>query len=421
MTRTAAGEWPVMPYAPFSLDASPACRVHEPSPDLPAWLRRVACISTSRADSGIYGPLLAALADAGLDVFCLAGGTHLSAAYGATIHGISADPRVRVVPVDHLVSGDEPRQIADTAGRAVIAFSSALAATQPGLVFVLGDRTEMLAAALAALIHKTPIAHLHGGDATEGAYDEQCRHAITKLAHVHFPALPGHAERIACMGEEPWRTHAVGALALDALSAFIAEPPGELLPRFGLDPARPTAVVVYHPETLTDTHPAVQVGEIAAALAPLDLNLLVVDPNADAGREAIAAAWRALAASRPRLAVVSSLSQRDFWSLLASAAVLVGNSSAGIIESASFRIPVINIGDRQAGRVRAANVLDVPADRSRIASALKTALEPAFRDGLSSLVNPWGDGGAARRIVDALRGLPGPAVLLRKKWPLSHV
>lgn len=421
MKRNVAGEWPAMPSAPVSLAVSSARRAADFSPGFPAWLRRIACISTSRADSGIYGPLLAALADAGLDVLCLAGGTHLATAYGATIHGISADPRVRVVPVDHLVSGDEPRQIADTAGRALIAFSSALAAAHPGLVFVLGDRTEMLAAALAALIHKTPIAHLHGGDATEGAYDEQCRHAVTKLAHVHFPALPGHAERIACMGEEPWRIHAVGALALDALAAFAAEPPGALLRRFGLDPARPTAVVVYHPETLADAHPAAQVGELAAALAPLDLNLLVLDPNADAGREAIAAAWRAFAASRPRVAVVSSLPQRDFWSLLASAAVLVGNSSAGIIESASFRIPVVNIGDRQAGRVRAANVLDAPADRLRIAAVLKTALQPAFRDGLSSLANPWGDGGAARRIVDALRELPDPAVLLRKKWPMSQV
>lgn len=377
----------------------------------------LACISTSRADAGIYEPLIAALSKAErFRIECLIGGTHLCESFGRTMRQFPSLPRVRCSPVDHFVAGDAPRQVADTAGRAIMAFSTALAAARPELVFVLGDRTEMLAAATAAMIHRIPIAHLHGGDITEGAYDDQCRHAITKLAHVHFPALPEHAARIAAMGEESWRIHPVGAPALDGLRRFTPIPVEVLTNQVGLDFSRPTAVVLFHPETLALTTPEAQVGELVAALMPLDMNLLIIDPNADVGRQVIADAWQRLAAARRGAVVAPSLTRDQFWSCLSHAALMIGNSSAGLIEAPSFKLPVVNIGDRQAGRVRAANVIDTPTEREAIELAIRRAMDATFRASLAEAGNPYGDGHASRRIIEVIDALPGREVLLKKKW-----
>lgn len=383
-------------------------------------MRRVACISTSRADAGIYEPLLAALsADGGYDVALLAGGTHLSGRFGGSFHHLPVLPRVSILPVEHHVEGDAPGNVALGVGRAVAAFSFALEQVRPDLAFVLGDRAEMLAAALAALVHRVPIAHLHGGDVSYGAYDEQCRHAMTKLAHVHFCALPGHADRIAAMGEERWRIHTVGAPALDAVASFLPEPAGQIGRRLGLDFLMPSVVVLFHPETLSPLSPRRQVAVLTAALTalPPPVNYLIIGPNADPGRDAIEDAWAALEA-RPGTHVVraANLTQRDFWSCLCHARVLVGNSSAGIIESASFKLPVVNVGDRQAGRFRAANVIDAALESDAITSALRRALDPDFRASLADLRNSWGDGHAAKRILDALAALPDRQTMRVKKW-----
>lgn len=417
--------------------------LREPPPARPAllWLRRIGCVSTSRADSGILRPLLRALATEGRwDVVCLAGGTHHSDRFGRTIdelhdvaEAVSAthaphnaprageapgnrrEPRIKIHHLERQAVGDAPHDVATTAGRAVVVFSEALAETKPDLVIVVGDRTEMLAAALAALIHRVPICHLHGGETTLGAYDEQCRHAITKLAHVHFAALPGYAARIRTLGEEEWRIHTVGALALDGLAAFKPEPIDALSDSVKLDFAQPTTVVAYHPETLAERDAASQIGPLLAALGETDDNLLFIGVNADVGHDAIRGAVERFVARRPRARLVPSLSQHRFWSCLAHARLLVGNSSAGIIEAASFGLPAVNVGDRQAGRVRPANVIDAPTDAAGIRAAIARAQSRAFRDGLTGLVNPYGDGRAAERIVSVLRGLPPRSRLLVKR------
>jgi UDP-hydrolysing UDP-N-acetyl-D-glucosamine 2-epimerase len=380
-----------------------------------SWLRRIGCVSTSRADAGIYRPLLEALAaEPGRQVRCFAGGTHLAEQFGRTIEELSNLPGVKLTPVDHFVPGDDPVHVAETAGLAVGAFARAFAEHPIDLVFVLGDRTEMLAAALAAVIRGLPIAHLHGGDTTAGAYDDVCRQALTKLAHVHFPALPQHAGQIRALDEEPWRIHAVGALALDALRNFTPEPPAELTAATGLDWARGVVVVAFHPETLAPLPAERQVEEVAAAVAPLDAQLLILGPNADVGHVAVAAAWAKLASSRPGTVLLPTLTPGRFWSCLAHARLLVGNSSAGVIEAASFRLPVVNIGGRQTGRVCPANVVSVTLDRAAIVDAIRRAADPAFRAGLSDLVNPYGDGRTVPRILTALRNLPSRATLLCK-------
>ncbi len=380
------------------------------------WIRRIGCISTSRADCGIYRPLARRLADkSDLSIFYLAGGTHLSDEFGLSIDTLSAHPNAAVVPVEHFVAGDSPTDVAETAGRAVGEYARALERLRLDLVFVLGDRTEMLAAALAAVILKVPIAHLHGGDTTEGSYDDQCRHAITMLSHVHFPALREHANRIRRMGEEDWRVHPVGALALDELREFVPEDAASLGKIVGLDLLRPTVVVAFYPETLSAMSPGDQIRELCSGLDGLEMNILIIGPNADVGHRAFDVSFREFAAGRSNVRIAASLSQDRFWSCLFHCRVMLGNSSAGILEAASLRVPVVNVGRRQAGRVRPDNVLDVPTERTAIATALRRTVEPEFRAGLGDMTNPYGDGHAVGRIVDALKALPDRARLLRKR------
>ena len=382
----------------------------------PDWIRRIGCVSTGRADAGIYRPLLAALtAEKKWQVSFLAGGTHLDPRFGRTIETLGKLTGVEVVPVEHFVPGDGPAQVAATAGRAVEQLSKAFARLDLDLTFVLGDRTEMLAAALAALIHKIPIAHLHGGDTTEGAIDDQCRHAITKLSHVHFPALRQHAERIMGMGEEPWRVLPVGALALDAIREFMPESVDQISKALRIAFGEGVIVLAYYPETLSGQSAEQQINEVLAAVEPFDLDVLLIGPNADVGYEVVQKALAALAQNRPGTILAPALSQARFWSVLTHAAVLVGNSSAGILEAASFGLPVVNIGDRQRGRIRARNVLDTPTQREAIGAAIERALDPDFRSGLSGLKNPYGDGSAAGKIIAALRKLPDRRTVLQKR------
>jgi UDP-hydrolysing UDP-N-acetyl-D-glucosamine 2-epimerase len=381
-----------------------------------SWLRKIAIITTSRADAGIYQSLLNTLtSQSPWQTICLVGGNHHSTQFGTTVDAIPRLRGLEIVPVEHFTDGDRPEDVACTAGQAVIEFSKALAKHSPDLVFVLGDRTEMLAASLAALIHKVPIAHLHGGDTTLGAYDEQCRHAITKMSHVHFAAMPEHAWRIEMLGEEAWRIHVVGALALDGLKDFQPWPAAEISSRVGVDLTKPMIIVVFHPETMANTLPIHQIDTLLSALDTSDVYMLLIGPNADVGHAPFEARLREFAAARRGRAFAPSLSQEDFWGCLAHATALVGNSSAGIIEAASFRLPVVNIGRRQAGRIRPRNVLDADLDVRPIRAAMDRAMSTDFRASLADLTNPYGDGQTAKRIVALLKALPSRETLLQKK------
>lgn len=396
--------------------AAPGKKRFPTAPEGAAWLRRIGVASTGRADAGIYLPLLRALAaERDWQVTCFAGGTHHDAAFGRTVDELTGLRRVSVVSVRHHVPGDTAAKVSASAGRAVAAFGRAFADHPVDLLFVLGDRTEMLAAALAATIHRLPLAHLHGGDTTLGAYDDACRAAITMLSHVHFPALPRHAERIVAMGEMPRRVCAVGALALDDLAGFRPMSAEKLGRSLGVDLRRPTLLVVFHPETMSDLPAGRQVEELLAALDRVDANGVLVGPNADVGHGDIIAALKRFSARRSGMVLSPALDRRRFWSCCAHAGALVGNSSAGLLEAASFKLPVVNVGERQAGRVRPANVIDAPFERAAIAAAIEKALSASFRRRLRGLVNPYGRGDTAPRIVAALRSLPDRRTLLEKR------
>lgn len=367
-------------------------------------IRRVACISTSRADSGIYRSLWRALIDAGYETTCLAGGTHLDAARGRSIDDLQRIDGLRVAPVAHSTGDGTAAGVAAAAGEAMGAFGRAIEALGPDLVFVLGDRLEMLAAAMSAVSARAPLAHLHGGERTAGAYDDQCRDAITMLSNLHFAATPQYAVRIRSMGVDASRVFSVGAPALDRLCTFRPMSVEATSRAVGLDLSKPTLLVLFHPETLSRLPASEQARIVVEALRGVEAQLLIFGVNADVGSGAVAEAMSELSKHRDGARWMASATPDIFYSCMSHARAMVGNSSSGIIEAPSVGLPVVNIGNRQGGRLRAANVLDVPFECAAIVEAIHRASATSFRELLSGMVNPYGDGHAASRIVSVLQG-----------------
>ena len=379
--------------------------------------RVIGVVTVARSDWGHLVPVLEALRTApDVTLRLLVGGAHLSPRFGSTIAAIEAAGWPIAARVAMLEPGDTPRDMAVTAARGVAGFAEAFAAQPLDLLVILGDRLEMLAAATAALPFALPVAHIHGGEVTEGAIDEQVRHAITKLAHLHFAAAEPYARRIRQMGEEPWRVHCVGAPGLDRLAALATLPRAALAARLDLALRRPTLLATFHPATLEHADTARQVDELAAALAAVEGDLVISYPGADTAHRAIVDRWTALASSRPGTRLAPTLGEEVYASLLREADVMIGNSSSGIIEAASFALPVVNIGTRQQGRLRGPNVVDVGHGRDEIAAGLARALAPAFRRGLAGMRNPYGDGAAAPRIARVLAEVELGPRLARKRF-----
>ncbi len=350
-------------------------------------MRTIAVITTSRADYGIYRSLLRRLAAGGEAALKLiAGGMHLRPEYGGTLKEIEDDGFTIAATVDLLGDGDSGLDVAQAMSRGVAGFAEALSRLKPDMAVVLGDRFEMFAAAAAAGPLGVPLAHIHGGELSRGSLDDGFRHAITKLSHLHFAACEQYAKRIRQMGEEDWRVHVSGAPGLDNLDEIspLAGAGLEALIGMALDP--PPLLVTCHPATIGDGK-----GEIAALLDALDKSarpIVITAPNADAGGRALMAGLKHFAAGRDRVSYVENLGTRGYLGMMAAAAAMVGNSSSGIIEASSFALPVVNIGARQDGRLRSANVIDAPMPND-IAPALDRALSGDFRDRLSCLENPF--------------------------------
>ena len=379
--------------------------------------RVIGVVTVARSDWGHLVPVLEALRAApDVTLRLLVGGAHLSPRFGSTVAAIEAAGWPIAARVEMLEAGDAPRDMAVAAARGVAGFADVFAHERLELLVLLGDRLEMLAAATAALPFALPVAHIHGGEVTEGAIDEQARHAITKLAHLHFAAAEPYARRILQMGEEPWRVHCVGAPGLDRLAARATLPRAEIAARLGLALRRPTLLVTFHPVTLEHADTARQVDELVAALAGVDGDVVISYPGADTAHRAIVERWTALASSRPGTRLAASLGEDVYASLLREADVMVGNSSSGIIEAGSFALPVVNVGTRQQGRLRGPNVVDVGHRRDEIAAGLARALAPAFRRGLAGMRNPYGDGAAAPRITEVLRKVELGPRLVRKRF-----
>jgi UDP-N-acetylglucosamine 2-epimerase (non-hydrolysing)/GDP/UDP-N,N'-diacetylbacillosamine 2-epimerase (hydrolysing) len=381
--------------------------------------RRIAVVTTSRADySHLYWPLRELAAHPGVELGLFTMGAHLSPEFGSTIDEIVRDGFPIQARIECLLCSDTDTGMAKTIGIAILGLADALTAWRPDLLLLIADRYEMLAPASVAVAMRIPIAHIEGGEISQGAIDDQVRNALTKMAHIHFTSTPTARRRVIAMGEEPWRVTHAGAPSLDHLrhSALLSRQ--ELEAKLSLLLTPPTLLTAWHPVTiLCETN--AEADALFNALAQTPGQLLFVHPNADAGSYALVERMRALASTRPQTHIFVNLDAVTYWSLLSNVDAMIGNSSSGIMEAASFALPVVNVGMRQQGRERARNVLDAPAETAAIIAAISNALDPQFRKKLRGMVNPYGDGSAAQTITRVLTTVPLDGLLIKQPTPPS--
>jgi UDP-N-acetylglucosamine 2-epimerase (non-hydrolysing)/GDP/UDP-N,N'-diacetylbacillosamine 2-epimerase (hydrolysing) len=379
--------------------------------------RTIAVVTSSRADySHLYWPLhdLAHHADVDLKLIVL--GAHLAPQFGETVKEIETDGFPIAARIECLLSSDTDVGMAKTLGVAVLALADLLGQMRPDLLLLIADRYEMLAPAAVALTLRIPIAHIEGGEISEGAIDDAVRNALTKMSHIHFTSTEGARARVAAMGEEPWRVHRAGAPSLDHLRRSQLLTAQELEEKLQVGLQQPTVVVAYHPVTIVrDT--TQEADSLFAALEDVNAQILFCYPNSDAGSHALMQRTRAFLSTRSDARVYVNLDAVTYWSLLRHVALLIGNSSSGIMEAASFALPVVNVGFRQKGRERARNVLDAAPEAQAINDAMATAMSSEFRAALAGMTNPYGDGRAAETIVQVLTTTPLGEELLVKHAP----
>lgn len=377
--------------------------------------RKIAVVTTSRADySHLYWPLRALAADPSVDLKLIVLGAHLSPEFGATIREIEKDDFPIAARIECLLSSDSDIGMAKTIGVATLSLADHLGALRPDILLLIADRYEMLAPASVALALRIPIAHIEGGEISEGAIDDAVRNALTKMAHVHFTSTFAARDRVISMGEEPWRVHRAGAPSLDHLKKSTLLTRDQLAGKLSLNLSIPSAVVAYHPVTLaSDT--LEEADALFSALEQLPEQLLFCYPNADAGSRALIERTKSFLDARGNGRIFINLDAVTYWSLLRQAALFLGNSSSGIMETPSFALPTVNIGIRQQGRERARNILDAPAGSEAILNAASTARSNAFRQSLEGMSNPYGDGTAAEKICEVLTNVPLSTSLLIKR------
>ena len=378
--------------------------------------RKIAVVTSSRADYAHLRWLLDDLArHPAVELQVIALGAHLSPAFGHTGKDVSGE---RVTHVECLLDSDTDVGMAKTIGVATLGLADTLDRLRPDILLIIADRYEMLAPASVALALRIPIAHVEGGETTFGAIDDAVRNALTKMSHLHFACTRRAAERIASMGEEPWRITFSGSLSLDHLRRerllSKAQVERKLDERLGND----SVLCIYHPVTLKK-NTTEEADEVFAALEELQQPVIFIYPNADAGSRQLIRRAEQFAETHSHSRVLVNLDHKTYLSLLKHVGVLVGNSSSGIIESTSLEVPAVNVGIRQKGREHASNVIDVPARRSAIRDGISRAVSVEFRRGIRGLESPYGDGEAAKIITRVLVKAPlGEKLLFKNAYSI---
>ncbi|WNL41793.1 UDP-N-acetylglucosamine 2-epimerase [Halomonas sp. PAMB 3264] len=372
-------------------------------------MRNVAVFTGTRAEYGLLYWLMKEIdAHPRLSLQVIVAAMHLSPEFGKTSNLIECDGFSIDAKVEMLLSSNTGVGVAKSIGLGVISLADALDRLKPHVIVILGDRFEALAAAQTALMLKIPILHVHGGEVTEGAYDDAIRHAITKMAMMHAVAAEPYRQRVIQMGEDPQRVVNTGALGLDHVKRSPRLSREALAKTLHFSLERPFFLVTYHPETLADVPALESLQTVLTALDEWpDYQVILTYPNADEGGREMIGAIEAYSARQPhRVMAVPSLGSQRYHSALAECAVVIGNSSSGIIEAPSFLAPTVNIGQRQAGRLAAASVVNCDSTSASIRGAIQHALSPEVRSDTRRFQNPYGQGDAAGRIMDMLLSMP---------------
>lgn len=349
--------------------------------------------------------------DPDLTLQVIATGMHLSPEFGLTYRDIEADGFRINRKVEMLTSSDTPVGIAKSMGLGLIGFADALNDLSPDLIVVLGDRFEIFAATTAALVTRIPVAHLHGGEVTEGAFDEALRHSITKMSHLHFVAAEIYRQRVIQLGEDPQYVFLVGGLGIDNIQRLKLLSRGELEASLDFKLGAKNLLITFHPVTLEAASATVQMQELLEALAELyDTQLIFTLPNADTGGRELIKMVEHFVAQHANARAYASLGQLRYLSCISHVDGVVGNSSSGLVDVPTFKKGTINIGDRQKGRLQAASVLNCEPTRVSISAAIARLYSPTFQRSLYQVINPYGTGGATAKVLEVI-----------KKFPLEHL
>lgn len=371
-------------------------------------MRRIAVFTGTRAEYGLLCWLMRAIRDdAALELQLIVSGMHLSPEYGVTWREIEADGFRIDAKVEMLLSSDSAVGIVKSMGVGTIGFADALDRLRPDILVVLGDRYEALAVAQAAMVMGIPIAHLHGGERTEGLIDESIRHAITKMSQLHFTSTEAYRKRVIQLGESPERVFNVGAPGLESIRRLEPMPVEALEVSLGFALGEQPFLVTYHPVTLAEEGGLEALDNLLRALEQFpDRRIVITYPNADAHNRALIEALERFADGNDRVLLARSLGQRRYLSLMRVAGAVIGNSSSGLIEAPGFRVPTVDIGPRQQGRLHPETVVHCGEDEPSIVDAIRKCLSPDFRARCGQSVNPYGDGHVSKRIVFVLKEVP---------------
>lgn len=386
-------------------------------------MRKISVVTGTRSEYGLlYWVMKGIQEDPELELQIVVTGMHLSPEFGLTVEEIEKDGFQITEKVEMLLSSDTEVAISTSMGLGMIGFAKAYERLKPDMLLVLGDRFEILSAVAAAIPFRIPIAHIHGGESSEGSMDESFRHAITKMSHIHFPSTQYYADRIIQMGESPERVYCFGSPGLDNVSKLPLFDEKRLHRELELPEDKRIGIMTYHPVTLEKNTAEFQIALLLEAIQNFETIFWVFTlPNADTEGRVITERINEFIRRNPdRGRVFVSLGQLKYLSLLKHAAVMIGNSSSGLTEAPSFGLPVVNIGDRQKGRIRAANVIDVFVwEKNKIVSAIEKALSKDFRDSLEGLKNPYGDGHASAKIVKVLKKISLENIIKKKFYELG--
>ena len=384
-------------------------------------MKKIAIFTTSRAEFGLLSNLLDAIVlDDALEYLLFAGGSHHLNTQGRSIQEMTS-MEYHPIPFDFFLSSDNEKTLTQSMGVELFQLSEIFSKYNFDFVTVLGDRIELLPIVHAAIIFRKPIIHIHGGEVTEGALDEQIRHMITKASHIHFCVCKEYQQNVMKMGEESWRVHDVGALGIDSTTKREIKSQEELYSKYSLKVNLPTVLMTYHPVTLEQRISAEsQIQNVFSALKFFKFQLVITAPNIDSDHHYLFDIIQENIINNADYHFIESMGIVNYQSMLRCVEFTIGNSSSGILEVPFFKIPTVNIGDRQKGRIRHDSVVDVDYSAESIKEGIQKALDPEFRHSLLTMDYKFGDGHAAERIVKILKGVEIDQHLLRKKLDFAN-
>jgi GDP/UDP-N,N'-diacetylbacillosamine 2-epimerase (hydrolysing) len=384
-------------------------------------LKKVLVITGTRAEYGLLRWVIDGISKSNLlELQLCVTGMHLSPEFGLTFQEIEKDGYQIDSKVEMLLSADTPSAITKSMGLGLIGFADEFNRLKPDLILILGDRYEIMCAAMAATVARTPIAHLHGGEATEGCIDEAIRHSITKMSHLHFVAAEDYRKRVIQLGENPERVFCVGGLGIDNILKLDLLSKQELENSLDFKLSVKSMLITFHPVTLEGNTSGDQMRELLASLSKFtDFKIIFTKPNADTDGRKILKLIENFCLDNHNCRAYTSLGQLRYLSCLKYVDVVVGNSSSGLLEVPSFKIPTVNIGDRQKGRLKAGCVIDCSPIKNQIISAIKRAISLDFKESCKVIKNPYGEGGASQKIIQTLESIELTDIIKKKFYDIE--